>query len=54
MLTPSILLYLVIGILFLLWVTRDDEERYEDYIGTCVVAVLLWPLFLYLSITDNL
>jgi uncharacterized membrane protein len=54
MLTPSILLYLVIGILFLLWVTREDEERYEDYIGICIFVVLLWPWFLYLSITDKL
>lgn len=54
MLTPILFTYLALGILFLLWVTKDDSERYEDYLGICILAVLLWPLFLYYSLTDKL
>lgn len=42
-----ILSYLVIGILLLLFWTRNDNERYEEYLCTCVLVVLVWPVVLW-------
>ena len=54
MLTPILFTYIALGILLLLWFTKDDEERYEDYIAICFFVVLAWPFFLYLYLTDKL
>ncbi len=48
-----ILSYLVIGILLLLFWSRNDEEPYEEYLVTCLLVVLLWPIVLYWEVTDS-